>query len=222
MKNKNQLSDFKKKFGYILEYKINNESNLMREDFEDDTLEGLEEADEQAPNAEADAQAKPQEPKPAPVPSEPKPAPVAKVEPDPAIEPSVGSAPSEPTNVDVNAEPNVNPNNDLMSGQVQFMEKFIEALERINVNIEVVNQKMDKYQQELNKMRMDVEEVREPTDEEKLQMRALDSYPYNQRVSDVFGDKFRNSEPKQEKFTTEFIPNANLNDRGITDSFNDF
>jgi hypothetical protein len=122
-----------------------------------------------------------------------------------------------------NGEPVENPQNDLMRDQVSFMEKFVTTLQSIDSNMSLMNQKMDKYQQELNKMRLDVEEVREPSDEEKLEMQSLKAYPYNQKLSDVFGDKFRNDDQSVKKeFSTEFIPNVNIQDKTVSDSFNDF
>jgi deoxyribodipyrimidine photolyase-like uncharacterized protein len=48
---------------------------------------------------------------------------------------------------------------------------------------------MDQILQKINDLENKVEKYRQKSPEEKLQLRSLDSYPYNQKLTDFFMDK---------------------------------
>ena len=48
---------------------------------------------------------------------------------------------------------------------------------------------MDKILNKINDLETKVEKYRQKSPEEKLQLRSLDSYPYNQKLTDFFVDK---------------------------------
>jgi deoxyribodipyrimidine photolyase-like uncharacterized protein len=48
---------------------------------------------------------------------------------------------------------------------------------------------MDTILSKINDIEAKVEKYREKSPEEKLQLRSLDSYPYNQKLTDFFADK---------------------------------
>jgi hypothetical protein len=48
---------------------------------------------------------------------------------------------------------------------------------------------MDTILDKINSLESKVEKYRQKTPEEKLQLRSLDSYPYNQKLSEFFTDK---------------------------------
>jgi len=48
---------------------------------------------------------------------------------------------------------------------------------------------MDQILQKINDLEHKVEKYRQKSPEEKLQLRSLDSYPYNQKLTDFFSDK---------------------------------
>jgi hypothetical protein len=48
---------------------------------------------------------------------------------------------------------------------------------------------MDQIMDKINSLETKFDKYREKTPEEKLMLRSLDSYPYNQKLSDFFDDK---------------------------------
>ena len=48
---------------------------------------------------------------------------------------------------------------------------------------------MDKIVDKINQLEIKVEKYRNKTPEEKLELRSLDSYPFNQKLTDFFEDK---------------------------------
>jgi hypothetical protein len=82
---------------------------------------------------------------------------------------------------------------------------------------------MDQIMDKINSLETKFDRYREKTPEEKLMLRSLDSYPYNQKLTDFFDDKKQEMEDtgKNEYVLTsdeveEFSPNE------IKGTFNEF
>lgn len=77
------------------------------------------------------------------------------------------------------------------SKQEEYMNAMMGKLEDLEQKLS----QMDSIFQKINDLETTVEKYRPKSAEEKLQLRALDSYPYNQKLSDFFLEK----EPQFEK-----------------------
>jgi hypothetical protein len=85
---------------------------------------------------------------------------------------------------------------------------------------------MDKIMDKLNTLENKIEKYREKTPQEKLELRTLDSYPFNQKLSQFFDDKQQDLEKtgKHEYvLTTDQIEDMNVNDvkNSFKPGFND-
>jgi hypothetical protein len=81
---------------------------------------------------------------------------------------------------------------DLVNKQKEIGEKQDEYMDTMFNKLEELTQKlsyMDQILSKINSLEDKVEKYRQKTPEEKLQLRSLDSYPYNQKLSDFFVDK---------------------------------
>lgn len=81
---------------------------------------------------------------------------------------------------------------------------------------------MDTIINKLNDMEAKIEKYRQKTPEEKLELRSLDSYPFNQKLTDFFEDKEPEMKEtgKEYTLTTDEVEDFQAND--IKDSFNVF
>jgi len=87
---------------------------------------------------------------------------------------------------------------ELVNSQKQIQDKQEEYMNSMMSKLEDLEQKltqMDSIFQKINDLETTVEKYRPKSAEEKLQLRSLDSYPYNQKLSDFFLEK----EPQFEK-----------------------
>jgi hypothetical protein len=75
--------------------------------------------------------------------------------------------------------------NDIKSKQDEFMDSLFSKLDDLEGKLVNMDQIMDK----INSLETKFDKYREKTPEEKLMLRSLDSYPYNQKLSDFFDDK---------------------------------
>ena len=80
---------------------------------------------------------------------------------------------------------------------------------------------MDQIVSKLNDLEAKVEKYRVKTPEEKLELRSLDSYPFNQKLTDFFEDKEEDFEKtgKEYVLTSDDVDNFTASD--VKDSFND-
>ncbi len=91
---------------------------------------------------------------------------------------------------------------DLVDGQKELEEKFKSTEEKIDQSVEKVDgvfsklddleQKMgelDKLYNAIDDLGDKIEQAKPKTPEQKLELRSLDSYPYNQKLTDFFDDK---------------------------------
>lgn len=111
----------------------------------------------------------------------------------------------------------VNTQNSIADKQDEYMETMFEKLSDLESKLSQMDQILNK----INDIELKVEKYREKTPEEKLSLRSLDSYPYNQKLTDFFSDK----EIEMEKTgKNEYILTSdeveNYSDADIRKSFN--
>ena len=81
---------------------------------------------------------------------------------------------------------------DLVTAQQEIKKKQDEFMDGIFSKLEDLTSKLENMDQLLNKidsLENKFDKYREKTPEEKLMLRSLDSYPYNQKLTDFFDDK---------------------------------
>ena len=161
----------------------------------------------------------------------------------PPAEPSVPAGPpaDEPsTPVDVESDPDVEKIGDETSGDSETEELDITELvtsqknmeEKQNEyfqnlfsqiqNLESKLSEMDKIMDKINSIETKIEKYREKTPQEKLELRSLDSGPFNQKLTQFFDDKLQDIE-KSGKNEYVITPDdvENYSQAGIKNSFND-
>lgn len=74
---------------------------------------------------------------------------------------------------------------EIQAKQDEFMDTMFSKLDDLAGKLENMDQIMDK----INDLESKFEKYRTKTPEEKLELRSLDSYPYNQKLTDFFDDK---------------------------------
>lgn len=133
----------------------------------------------------------------------PAPAPV-----DPNVVPPAPTEPTTPQPVDVETDPDVEKLGqdetksdgkteelditDLVKSQKNVEQKQSEYFDNLFQHLDNLESKlseMDGIMTKLNDLEMKVEKYREKTPQEKLELRSLDSGPFNQKLTDFFQDK---------------------------------
>jgi hypothetical protein len=74
---------------------------------------------------------------------------------------------------------------DIKAKQDEFMDGMFAKLDDLEKKL----QNMDTIMNKINSLETKFDRYREKTPEEKLMLRSLDSYPYNQKLTDFFDDK---------------------------------
>ena len=74
---------------------------------------------------------------------------------------------------------------DMASKQDEYFQNLFGQLENLSSKLS----EMDKIVDKINSIETKIEKYRNRTPEEKLELRSLDSYPYNQKLTDFFADK---------------------------------
>jgi len=161
----------------------------------------------------------------------------------PPAEPSVPAGPpaAEPsTPVDVESDPDVEKIGDetsedseteelditeLVTSQKNMEEKQNEYFQNLFSQIQNLESKlseMDKIMDKINSIETKIEKYREKTPQEKLELRSLDSGPFNQKLTQFFDDKLQDIE-KSGKNEYVITPDdvENYSQAGIKNSFND-
>ena len=133
----------------------------------------------------------------------PPPADAGALPPPPGIEPPAAPG-AVPTPVDVATDPDVEKVgeekgkteeldiSDLVNSQKQVekkQEEYFDNLFKHLTDLEGKLGEMDNIMNKLNDLEMKVEKYREKTPQEKLELRSLDSGPFNQKLTDFFEDK---------------------------------
>jgi len=133
----------------------------------------------------------------------PAPAPV-----DPNVVPPAPTEPTTPQPVDVETDPDVEKLGqdetksdgkteelditDLVKSQKNVEQKQSEYFDNLFQHLDNLESKlseMDGIMTKLNDLEMKIEKYREKTPQEKLELRSLDSGPFNQKLTDFFQDK---------------------------------
>ena len=79
----------------------------------------------------------------------------------------------------------VNSQKDMKDKQDEIMDTLFTRLDDLQTKLENMDQIMNK----INSLEIKFDKYRDKTPEEKLELRSLDSYPYNQKLTDFFDDK---------------------------------
>lgn len=79
----------------------------------------------------------------------------------------------------------VNTQKNISDKQDEYMDTMFQKLDSLTSKLE----DMDKIIEKINDLEQKVEKYRPKSSTEKLQLRSLDSYPYNQKLTDFFQDK---------------------------------
>ena len=125
---------------------------------------------------------------------------------DPNVAPAAPAAPAGPQPVDLENDPDVEKVGegdsegkteemditDLVKSQKKVEQKQEEYFENLFQHLDNLENKlgeMDGIMSKLNDLEMKVEKYREKTPQEKLELRSLDSGPFNQKLSQFFDDK---------------------------------
>jgi len=125
---------------------------------------------------------------------------------DPNVAPAAPAAPAGPQPVDLENDPDVEKVGegdsegkteemditDLVKSQKKVEQKQEEYFENLFQHLDNLESKlgeMDGIMTKLNDLEMKIEKYREKTPQEKLELRSLDSGPFNQKLSQFFDDK---------------------------------
>ena len=126
---------------------------------------------------------------------------------DPNVAPAAPAAPAGPQPVDLENDPDVEKVGegenaggkteemditDLVKSQKKVEQKQEEYFDNLFQHLDNLESKlgeMDGIMSKLNDLEMKVEKYREKTPQEKLELRSLDSGPFNQKLSQFFDDK---------------------------------
>jgi hypothetical protein len=142
---------------------------------------------------------------------------------------------TEPTPVDIESDPDVEEIKgdkkeievtDLVKGQETVEKKQEEYFENLFNHLTQLEDKlsaMDEIINKLNNLENKIEKYRIKTPEEKMELRSLDSGPFNQKLSDFFEDKeqdFEKAGREQYIITPDDVENYSKSD--ITISFRDY
>ena len=105
---------------------------------------------------------------------------------------------------------------DMSTKQEEYMDSMMDRLNDLTSKLS----DMDKILGKINRLEDKVDKYRQKSPEEKLQLRSLDSYPYNQKLTDFFMDKGPDMEKTGKNdyvLTSDEV--ENYTDRDIKDSF---
>lgn len=206
MKNRgiNDINDFKSRMKKLYEYKIH-DLNLNKVESSYQNM-NEDENEQQAQQAPAQPEQSSATPPPAPAP-------------EPVQQPQPTPAPVEDKKDD---------EMDIMSflkSEMQKLDGVVSALENISASVENVSSRLDN----LTKV---VDEIREPSDIEKLEMRAFDSYPYNKTLDKIWSDKMKSKEEQdmermgiqktENGYEMEYVPQRNFNHVQSSNNFNNY
>jgi hypothetical protein len=125
---------------------------------------------------------------------------------DPNVAPATPAAPAGPQPVDLENDPDVEKVDgegdtgkteemditDLVKSQKKVEQKQEEYFDNLFQHLDNLESKlgeMDGIMTKLNDLEMKIEKYREKTPQEKLELRSLDSGPFNQKLSQFFDDK---------------------------------
>jgi len=115
---------------------------------------------------------------------------------------------------------------DLITAQQEIKSKQDEFMDGIFSKLDDLESKlshMDDIMSKINSLETKFDKYREKTPEEKLMLRSLDSYPYNQKLTDFFDDK---KDEMEETGKNEYILTSddveNISPNEIKKTFNNY
>jgi hypothetical protein len=132
----------------------------------------------------ADPNAQPADPNLAPPPAAPATPEPVNVETDPDVE-KIGKEEGEKNTKELDITDLVKSQKDIEEKQNEYFENLFQHLD----NLESKLGEMDGIMSKLNDLEVKIEKYREKTPQEKLELRSLDSGPFNQKLTDFFEDK---------------------------------
>lgn len=205
MRNKDikNIDDFKNRFKRLYEYKVH-DLNMNKVE----SVYNMQEDEEAAPQPEPQPEVNTQ-------PTEPVNQPEVQVAPEeqPVQEPQ----PTEPT---LQPEPQEDQMLSFLKSEMAKLDNVVSSLESISNNVDMVSQRLDNLNNNVTDLSKIVDEIKEPSDIEKLEMRAFDSYPYNKTLNKVWDDKMKSKEEQDmerlgiektdDGYQMEYIPNKNF------------
>lgn len=107
------------------------------------------------------------------------------VENDPDVEEVDAEDTTEGESEEIDITDLVTSQQEIQAKQDEFMDGIFSKLDDLESKLSHMDQIMDK----INSLEDKFDRYREKTPEEKLMLRSLDSYPYNQKLTDFFDDK---------------------------------
>lgn len=107
------------------------------------------------------------------------------VESDPDVEEVGAEEKGEEETEEIDITDLITAQQEIKDKQDSFMEDMFKRLDDLQSKLENMDQIMTK----INSLETKFDRYREKTPEEKLELRSLDSYPYNQKLTDFFDDK---------------------------------
>lgn len=110
----------------------------------------------------------------------------------------------------------VNKQNEISNKQDEYMDGMFQKLDMLVSKLG----EMDQILVKINSLEEKIEKYREKTPQEKLELRSLDSYPYNQKLTDFFQDKSKEIEKTgKNEYVLTSDDVQSFTDRDIRDSF---
>ena len=115
---------------------------------------------------------------------------------------------------------------DLVTAQQEIKDKQDEIMDNLFGKLDDLQSKLaniDQIMNRINSLETKFDKYREKTPEEKLMLRSLDSYPYNQKLTDFFDDKkieMDKTDKNEYVLTSDEVENFSPNE--IKGTFNDF
>jgi hypothetical protein len=107
------------------------------------------------------------------------------IENDPDVEEVGAETPEDAETEEIDITDLVTSQQEIQAKQDEFMDNMFTKLDDLASKLENMDQIMTK----INDLETKFDKYREKTPEEKLMLRSLDSYPYNQKLTDFFQDK---------------------------------
>jgi hypothetical protein len=107
------------------------------------------------------------------------------VENDPDVEEVDAEKPEDEETEEIDITDLVTSQQEIQAKQDEFMNDMFSKIDDLASKLENMDQIMSK----INDLEAKFDKYREKTPEEKLMLRSLDSYPYNQKLTDFFQDK---------------------------------
>lgn len=197
------INEFKSRLKKLYEYKVY-DLNLDKEEKQYHMHE--DEGDQQ----QAQQNVEPKQPQPTTKPVEPKQPPTQQVQ----------STPPQPQPQKVEQQPAPSQNNNEMM-MMGYLKNEMSKLDNVVDSIDKISKSVEFLSQRLENLNSSVEEIKEPSDIEKLEMRAFDSYPYNKTLSKVWDNKMKSNEEQDAErmgiyktddgYEMEYTPENNIN-----------